>query len=93
MTEGIGNGNGNDQGKFVSIKTSIPAPGYLVIRPGTKHRHAKEVPVFLSHTLIKWAMEHPECRVRNVVGTVEAGQTVLLQVWHDEPSKGDRTVS
>jgi hypothetical protein len=76
-----GNGNGH---KAIAIKTGSPRPGYLVIRPGTKHRHVKGVPAFLAHALYKWCMEHPDCRVRSVVGSVEDGQTVLLQVWYDE---------
>lgn len=84
MKPGNGNGNGH---KAIAIKTANPAPGYLVIRPGTNHRHAEGVPVFLGHALYKWQMEHLHCRVRNAIGTVEDGQTVMLQIWYDEVEK------
>lgn len=73
-------GNGDPKIELITIDKK---PGYLIICPRTLDFLPEGLPVFLSQTLEKWVMDHPQYRVRCVEGFVQNGMTAALHVWYD----------
>ena len=67
----------------VEILTAEKKPGYVIIYPKPLDYLPDRLPVFLSLTLERWVLEHPQFRVRAAAGLVQEGQTVALHVWYD----------
>jgi hypothetical protein len=73
-------GNGQPQ---IEIHTVEKKPGYVIICPATLDFLPEGLPAFLSQTLEKWVMDHPQYRVRACASFVQNGLTVALHVWYD----------
>src|SRR5262249_42694706 len=73
---------GNGEPK-VEILTTEKKPGYLIIYPKSLDYLPDRLPVFLSLSLERWVLEHPQFRVRATAGFVQEGKTVALHVWYD----------
>jgi hypothetical protein len=73
-------GNGDSKLDLITVEKK---PGYMIICPEKLDYLPEGLPVFLSQTLEKWVMEHPEYRVRCVHGFVQKGMTAALHVWYD----------
>src|SRR5262249_59987866 len=73
-------GNGDPK---VEILTTEKKPGYLIIYPKSLDFLPGGLPVFLSLTLERWVLEHPQFRVGATASLVQEGTTVALHVWYE----------
>jgi hypothetical protein len=73
-------GNGDS---VVEVLTIEKKPGYVIICPKNLDYLPDQLPLFLSQTLEKWVLEHPQFRVRCVVPFTQQAMTVALHVWYD----------